>query len=113
VEGGSSQRGRAHWGLFFFVMGSKDKFFPMYGCIHSHLNRVTWWTNNEVISSQRKGSTRVGIPTFAHQQQSYELLSLGVPSLRCKHDIVGDHRPPISNQANLEVFCLFFSSRSF
>jgi hypothetical protein len=48
-----------------------------------------------------------------HQQQSYELPSLGVPSLRCKHDIVGDHHPLISNKTNLEVFCLFFSSMSF
>ncbi len=51
-------------GVCFFVMGSKDKIFPMYGCIHSHSNRVNWWTNNEDIPSQRKGSTRVGIPTF-------------------------------------------------
>jgi hypothetical protein len=43
-----------------------------------------------------------------HQQQSYELPSLGVPSLRCKHDILDEHHPLISNQANLEVFCLFF-----
>jgi hypothetical protein len=43
-----------------------------------------------------------------HQQQSYELPSFGVPFFRCKHDIVGDHRPLISNQANLEVFVFFF-----
>jgi hypothetical protein len=43
-----------------------------------------------------------------HQQQSYELPSLGVPSLRCKHNIVDEHHPLISNQANLEVFVFFF-----
>jgi hypothetical protein len=63
--GGKQSERKGSMGFVFFVMGSKDKFFPMYGCIHSHLNRVTWWTNNEVIPSQRKGSTRVGIPTFA------------------------------------------------
>jgi hypothetical protein len=66
--GGKQSERKGSMGFVFLVMGSKDKFFAMYGCIHSHLNRVTWWTNNEVIpsqrSSQRKGSTRVGIPTF-------------------------------------------------